>query len=260
MPFWLKKRQNHFHHYNCPPAIILVIFFYFRRVAKLKLRNVHSGQLLSYVSNLTMFFLLLAEPAIVQFTEIGIYPEIYATSQLNKTAKRAPGSGNEWDSPNDFVKQEQNLDAWACYWNTAQRKQLIISPAERWAEETSFISDTNVIEAIIKSFTHHMKREDITLLMKINATISLVHIAFSAVRRVANTVWTVHLVEAPFAANTASSLLGHDAASLTRADLWIFFSEDPFKLCQVGWRLLVGSHFQDSLEPFGSGWRSQGIP
>lgn len=42
MRFWLKKRQNHFRHFNCPPAIILVIFFYFRRVAKLKLRNVHS--------------------------------------------------------------------------------------------------------------------------------------------------------------------------------------------------------------------------
>lgn len=104
------------------------------------------------------------------------------------------------------------------------------------------------MEAIIKSFTHHMKMEILNLLMKINATISLVHVAFSAVIRVANTVWTVPLVKAPFAANTASSLLGHDAASLTHADLWIFFSEDPFKLCQVGWRLLVSSHFQDSLE------------
>lgn len=102
-----------------------------------------------------------------------------------------------------------------------------------------------------------MKREHLNLLMKINATITLVHDAFSAVRRVANTVWTVHLVEAPFAANSASSLLGHDAASLTHADLWIFFSEDPFKLCQVGWRLLVGSHFQDSLELFGLGFMSE---
>lgn len=52
-----------------------------------------------------------------------------------------------------------------------------------------------------------MKRENLNLLMKINATISLVHVAFSAVRRIANTVWTVHLVEGPFVANTASSLL-----------------------------------------------------
>lgn len=102
-----------------------------------------------------------------------------------------------------------------------------------------------------------MKRENINLLMKINATISLVHVAFSAVRRIANTVWTVHLVEAPFAANTASSLLGHYSASLTHADLWIFFSEDPFKLWQVGWRLLVGSHFQDSLELCGLGFMSE---
>lgn len=111
-----------------------------------------------------------------------------------------------------------------------------------------------------------MKRENLYLLMKINATISLVHVASSAVRRVANTVRTVHLVEAPFVANTASSILGHEAASLTHADLWIFFSEDPFQLCQVGWSLLVGSHFQDSLELCGlglcqsTGWRSQGFP
>lgn len=94
MHFWLKKRQNHFHHYNCPPAIILVIFFSFRNVAKLKLRNVHSEDNCFHTFHLTVFFLLLAEPAVVQFTEIWIYPEIYATSQLNKMVKRAPGSVN----------------------------------------------------------------------------------------------------------------------------------------------------------------------
>lgn len=100
-----------------------------------------------------------------------------------------------------------------------------------------------------------MKRENLNLLMKSNATISLEHAAFSAVRRVANTVWTFS--RSSFAANTASSLLGHDAASLTHADLWIFFSEDPFKLCQLGWRLLLGSHFQDSLELCGLGFMSE---
>lgn len=65
------------------------------------------------------------------------------------------------------------------------------------------------------------------LLMKINAIIKLVHVAYSAVRTFLDTFCTVYLAEAHLAAITASSLHSYEATSLAHTELRMCSSEDP---------------------------------
>uniref|UniRef100_A0A673ZKN5 Uncharacterized protein n=1 Tax=Salmo trutta TaxID=8032 RepID=A0A673ZKN5_SALTR len=64
--------------------------------------------------------------------------------------------------------------------------------------------------------------------------------------------FTQYFVEAPFAAITASGLIGYELQAWHTC-IWEFlpfFSADPFKLCQVGWGALLHSYFQVSPEMF----------